>query len=51
MRNDVVFDTGVDLGCHDSAIQEFILASIWPKANDACSPGAGQAGNLDELIK
>lgn len=51
MRDDVVLDTGVNLGCHDSAIEEFILAAIGPEPNDACCPGAAQSGDLDELIK
>jgi hypothetical protein len=51
MRNDVVLDAGIDLGCHDSAIEEFVFATIRAEADDARGPGAAQAGDLDEPIK
>ena len=51
MRDDAVFDAGVDSGGQDSAIEEFIFAAVGAEANDARCPGAGQAGKSQELIE
>lgn len=51
MRDDAVFDAGIDFGRQDSVIEEFVLATVGAEANDACCPGAGQAGKSQELIE
>lgn len=49
--DDAVFDAVVDSGRNDTPIEEFILATIGPEADDARCPDAGEAGDLDESVE
>lgn len=50
VRDDAVFDAGVNFGIDDSAINEFVFAAVGTEADDSRSPGAGQAGYFHELV-
>ena len=48
--DDAVFDARVDCNTDDSVIEEFIFAAVGTEADDTRCPGAGKAGDSDELL-